>query len=76
MADADEDIIPRGAASGEDGDLTDETQDFRFLVSISYVPLTQPIPSANNTIDEQMQQCQDEVKRTSNLTQQPYKQIL
>jgi hypothetical protein len=35
MADADEDVIPRGAG-GEDGDLTDETQDFRFLVSISY----------------------------------------
>lgn len=39
MADADEDVIPRGAV-GEDGDLTDETQDFRFLASISCVPQT------------------------------------
>ncbi|GIZ41617.1 hypothetical protein CKM354_000491600 [Cercospora kikuchii] len=36
MADADEDAIPRGAGlSGEDIDLSDETQDFRFLSSIS-----------------------------------------
>lgn len=31
MADADEDTIPRSANIGEDSDLTDETQDFRFL---------------------------------------------
>ena len=36
MADADEDVIPRSGNSGEDGDLTDETQDFRFLAAISY----------------------------------------
>ena len=34
MADVDEDVITRGGG-GEDGDLTDETQDFRFLASIS-----------------------------------------
>lgn len=36
MADADEDVMPRGAGGGEDLDLSDETQDFRFLTSISY----------------------------------------
>jgi hypothetical protein len=76
MADADEDIIPRGAASGEDGDLTDETQDFRFLASFSCVPLTQLMLNANFTIDVKMQQYQNEAKRTSSLIQQPYKQIL
>ena len=76
MADADEDIIPRGTASGEDGDLTDETQDFRFFASISYVSLTQPISTANNMIDGQMQQYQNEARRTSSPTQQPYKQLL
>jgi tRNA-splicing endonuclease subunit Sen54 len=35
MADADEDVIPRSGASGEDADLTDETQDFRFLATLS-----------------------------------------
>jgi tRNA-splicing endonuclease subunit Sen54 len=35
MADVDEDVMPRGG-HGEDGvDLSDETQDFRFLTSIS-----------------------------------------
>lgn len=38
MADADEDIIPRNGPSAEDTDLSDETQDFRFLAAISYVP--------------------------------------
>ena len=37
MADADEDVIPSGGTAAEDTDLTDETQDFRFLASISYV---------------------------------------
>lgn len=35
MADADEDVMPRGASRGDDVDLSDETQDFRFLTSIS-----------------------------------------
>lgn len=36
MADADEDAIPRGGGlAGEDVDLSDETQDFRFLSAIS-----------------------------------------
>ncbi|KAK5165395.1 tRNA-splicing endonuclease subunit sen54 [Saxophila tyrrhenica] len=35
MADAEEDAMPRGGASGEEPDLTDETQDFRFLTTIS-----------------------------------------
>lgn len=35
MADADEDVIPRAGASGEDVDLSDETQDFRFLTTLS-----------------------------------------
>ncbi|SMQ53981.1 unnamed protein product [Zymoseptoria tritici ST99CH_3D7] len=36
MADADEDTMPRGPSQGtEDIDLSDETQDFRFLTSIS-----------------------------------------
>lgn len=36
MADADEDVIPRGGQpGGEDVDLSDEPQDFRFLSSIS-----------------------------------------
>lgn len=36
MADADEDIIPRdGQPGGEEVDLSDEPQDFRFLTSIS-----------------------------------------
>jgi hypothetical protein len=36
MADADEDFIPRGPDVG-DIDLSDETQDFRFLLNFSYV---------------------------------------
>lgn len=36
MADANEDVIARGGTLAEDADLTDETQDFRFLTSISY----------------------------------------
>ena len=36
MADIDEDVMPRGGAGpSEDVDLSDETQDFRFLTSIS-----------------------------------------
>jgi hypothetical protein len=36
MADADEDALPRGNTASEEPDLTDETQDFRFLATISY----------------------------------------
>lgn len=36
MADVDEDAIPRAGQGSEDVDLSDETQDFRFLTSISY----------------------------------------
>lgn len=39
MADADEDVMPR-TGGGEDLDLSDETQDFRFLTSISYAANT------------------------------------
>jgi len=35
MADADEDVIPRSGPAGEDVDLSDETQDFRFLAALS-----------------------------------------
>ncbi len=35
MADADEDLIHRGQSASEDTDLTEETQDFRFLASLS-----------------------------------------
>lgn len=35
MADVDEDVIPRIGSGGQDTDLSDETQDFRFLASIS-----------------------------------------
>ncbi|KAF7186471.1 putative tRNA-splicing endonuclease subunit sen54 [Pseudocercospora fuligena] len=42
MADADEDVIPRGGTGGEDVDLSDETQDFRFLSSISREDATIP----------------------------------
>ena len=35
MADADEDVIPRSGPSAEQVDLSDETQDFRFLTSLS-----------------------------------------
>lgn len=36
MADVDEDVMPRGSGGGgEDLDLSDETQDFRFLSTIS-----------------------------------------
>lgn len=35
MADADEDAMPRMGTGGEDTDLSDETQDFRFLSIIS-----------------------------------------
>lgn len=36
MADADEDTIPRnGPSVGEEVDLSDETQDFRFLANFS-----------------------------------------
>ncbi|KAK4494185.1 hypothetical protein PRZ48_014483 [Zasmidium cellare] len=42
MADADEDVIPRGPSKGEDVDLSDETQDFRFLTSISKENATIP----------------------------------
>ncbi|WPH04580.1 putative tRNA-splicing endonuclease subunit sen54 [Acrodontium crateriforme] len=35
MADADEDVIPRSGPMGEDTDLSDETQDFRFLAALS-----------------------------------------
>ncbi|CZT14820.1 related to tRNA-splicing endonuclease subunit [Ramularia collo-cygni] len=41
MADADEDVMPR-AGGGEDVDLSDETQDFRFLTSISKEDATIP----------------------------------
>lgn len=37
MADVDEDVIPRGPGHKEDIDLSDETQDFRFLLAFSYV---------------------------------------
>jgi hypothetical protein len=35
MADADEDVIPRTGPSADDIDLSDETQDFRFLAALS-----------------------------------------
>lgn len=35
MADADEDVIPRTGPSTDDIDLSDETQDFRFLAALS-----------------------------------------
>ena len=35
MADVDEDAIPRSNLAAEDVDLSDETQDFRFLASLS-----------------------------------------
>lgn len=35
MADSDEDAIPRDGPSAEEVDLSDETQDFRFLSSLS-----------------------------------------
>jgi hypothetical protein len=35
MADADEDVIPRTGLSADDIDLSDETQDFRFLAALS-----------------------------------------
>jgi len=35
MADADEDVIPRMGPSADDIDLSDETQDFRFLAALS-----------------------------------------
>jgi len=35
MADVDEDVIPRGPDVG-DIDLSDETQDFRFLLNFTY----------------------------------------
>lgn len=35
MADIDEDVIPRGGPDLGDTDLSDETQDFRFLLSVS-----------------------------------------
>lgn len=35
MADADEDVIQRTGPSAEEVDLSDETQDFRFLASLS-----------------------------------------
>jgi tRNA-splicing endonuclease subunit Sen54 len=35
MADADEDAMPRMGTGGEDTDLSDETQDFRFLSIVS-----------------------------------------
>src|SRR4051812_6680660 len=36
MADVDEDVIPRGPSHDDDIDLSDETQDFRFLLAFSY----------------------------------------
>ena len=35
MADVDEDVIPRSGPPAEDIDLSEETQDFRFLAAIS-----------------------------------------
>jgi hypothetical protein len=35
MADVDEDVIPRTGPSADDIDLSDETQDFRFLAALS-----------------------------------------
>ena len=35
MADVDEDVIPRTGSSADDIDLSDETQDFRFLAALS-----------------------------------------
>lgn len=43
MADADEDVIPRNGPDLGETDLSDETQDFRFLASVSYV--SSAIPS-------------------------------
>lgn len=40
MADADEDVITRTGPSVEETDLSDETQDFRFLASLSYASIT------------------------------------
>jgi len=39
MADMDEDVIPRGPSHEEDIDLSDETQDFRFLLAFAYVDI-------------------------------------
>lgn len=39
MADVDEDVIPRGPSQEEEIDLSDETQDFRFLLAFSYVQI-------------------------------------
>jgi hypothetical protein len=39
MAEMDEDVIPRGPDVG-DIDLSDETQDFRFLLNFTYVSLS------------------------------------
>lgn len=37
MADADEDVIPRSGPMAEEVDLSEETQDFRFLAAVGYV---------------------------------------
>jgi hypothetical protein len=41
MAEIDEDVIPRGPDLG-DIDLSDETQDFRFLLNFTYDALSSP----------------------------------
>jgi len=41
MADVDEDVIPRGPDVG-DIDLSDETQDFRFLLNFTCVDTLNP----------------------------------
>lgn len=46
MADVDEDVIPRGPDVG-DIDLSDETQDFRFLLNFTCVTLNTSISLSN-----------------------------
>ena len=67
MADADEDVILRAGTSKEETDLTEETQDFRFLSAISYVRHQDYSSSAERDLDVKMLPYQSAVRRTSSL---------
>ena len=65
MADADEDTIPRLGASTEDTDLTEETQDFRFLATLSCVAMLNG--KSSELIISQTRRCQSPEARREGL---------
>lgn len=74
MADVDEDIIPRaGPSAEEDIDLSEETQDFRFLAAVSCVDeiMSEKVHDTDCIIAMQKRNCQSAGRKTSSRTPQP-----